>query len=492
MTTIKIDYVNDSHVRIDAEYSILMELWDYFSFQVEGYRFSPKYKGGIWDGRVRLFNLRTQYLPQGLVKLCEKFSRINDYTVEKDERLNNAVEITDEYIDRWFEAHPMFDGDKQITAHWYQRAAIKEALSSFKCLADLPTSAGKSYIIAVLSKYFLENNDKKVLVLVPTTTLVNQMQVELINYRLFKQSDLLGIRSGTEKNSNAKVYISTWQSAVKQSPEWLSQFGMLLNDEVHLSTAKSLVKICTQMTNCKYKVGLSGSIKDSKAHITQLIGLFGDRFKPTSTAELMEQGHVSNMNITILDLNYPEHDRHLVKGLPYQDEIKFLLQHKKRNMLIAKLAIQKPDKNTIVLFKSIAHGKLLFQVINKLLEGTNRKVYHIDGNISTTIRDDLKEKIESEVGSVIVASYGTTSTGISIKNLHRAIFAHPTKSKVINLQSIGRLLRKHLSKDAATLYDIIDNLSIKKYKNFAMSHAVERVKLYAREKFNYKILKVQI
>lgn len=492
MNDIKIRYLDDSHAYIDSEHSILMELWDYFSFQVEGYRFNPKYKGGIWDGKIRLFNLKNQKLPQGLVKACVKFAEMNSYTYEMDEDFNNCDSISDEFLEDWFRTHPMYDGDKQIQPYWYQQAAIKEALTSFKCLVDLPTSAGKSYIIAVLSKYFLENYNKKVLVLVPTTTLVNQMQVELINYRIFKNADLLGIRSGTEKNSNAKVYISTWQSACKQPKSWLAQFGMLLTDEVHLGTAKSLSEICSNMTDCKYKIGLSGSIKDSKAHITQLIGLYGPRFKPTSTAELMVDEHVTKMNINVIDLNYNEADKKLSKGLPYKDEIKFLLAHKRRNFLIAKLAIQKPDKNTIVLFKARKHGELLFQIINKLLEGTNRKVYYIDGTVHKDIRDSLKDKIENEIGSVVVASYGTSSTGWSVKNLHRGIFAHPTKSKVINLQSIGRLLRKHISKDVATLYDFIDNLSIKKYKNFAMKHAIERVKLYAREQFNYKILKAQL
>lgn len=492
-TDIEIHYYDDTYVHVHADISIKMELSDYFCFEIEGAKFNPKVKNGLWDGMIRLFGQRDGALPAGLKSQLIKWASKNKYTLQ--DFTCNDNELSAEAFDAWLELHRTFDGAKQITPHWYQHDAVLHALQASRCLLQLPTSAGKSLVIALLSKYFLEHNPRKVLVLVPTTALVKQMQEDLINYRLFKSSDILCIKGGTERDSSATVYVSTWQTACKQPIAWFRQFGMLLTDECHLATGMNLSAINKNMVDCKYKIGLSGTLKDAKAHVMQLVGLYGPIFFPVNTSTLMKEGKVTELDIRPIILEYNQLDPKAVKGLTYPEEIKWLITNQKRNKFIARLAASSPDKNTIVLFKELKHGKALVEIINKLIEGTDRKVHYIAGEIKSTVREELRAIIENRSGDIIVASFGTMSTGVSIKNLHRAVCAHPVKSKIINLQSIGRILRKHDSKDTAMWFDLIDDLLVrskKKRKNYAYEHGVDRLRLYSRENFNYKLSKVNL
>lgn len=491
MVDITIEKYNDTYVLVNADPSIKMELSDYFCFEVEGARFNRKVKYGLWDGRIRLFGSRYGELPCGLKKNLITWASKNNYTVQ-----DNAVtgaDLSRSDFDLWLESRRFFDGEKQIVPHWYQSDAAYHFLTSSRCLLQLPTSAGKSLIIGICAKYYLERNPRKVLVIVPTVALVKQMKDDLMNYRLFNDNDILGIKSGTERDAAAQVYVSTWQTACKQPEAWFSQFGMLMTDEVHLGTGQTLTKINQGMIDCEYKAGLTGTIKDAKSHIMQLIGLYGPIFFPVNTARLMKDGQVTEIDIRPILLNYPNNMKEF-RGLDYPSEIKWLITNPKRNKFIAKLATASPEKNTIVLFKQLSHGKKLFEIINNMV-GHQRKVIYIAGDVKATHREELRDIIENEKGAIIIASFGTMSTGVSIKNLHRAICAHPVKSKIINLQSIGRVLRKHSTKDKAMWYDLIDDFTngIKtKKKNFAFKHGIDRLRLYAREQFNYKMSKVNL
>ena len=325
--------------------------------------------------------------------------------------------------------------------------------------------------------------------------LVYQMKEDLIEYQLFDDEDILCIKSGTEKDdATARVYVSTYQSAIKQPQEWIDQFGMLLNDEVHLAEGKSLSDINKSMTNCKYKAGLTGSLKDAKSHLLQLMGLFGSIFKPTTTSKMIKEGKITPIIPVPIVLEYSKDIAKQMRKAKfnYQQEIKWLTSHPKRNAFIAKLAIAAPDKNTIVLFKELSHGKELFSIINNSIKDTGRKCHYIAGDVKTDDRNKIKALLENVSGDIVVASFGTMSTGVSIDNLHRAVNAHPIKSKIINLQSIGRILRKHTSKACAYWYDLIDDLTIKKHQNFAYKHGIERLRLYTREKFNYTIKRIKM
>jgi superfamily II DNA or RNA helicase len=137
------------------------------------------------------------------------------------------------------------------------------------------------------------------------------------------------------------------------------------------------------------------------------------------------------------------------------------------------------------------HGRIIYDLIKEKAKD-ERKIFFVYGGTETTDREDIRGIVENETDAIIVASYGTFSTGINITNLHNVIFASPSKSRVRNLQSIGRGLRKNESKEIATLYDIADDFSYKSYKNYTLKHFVERIKLYNEEQFEYTIITVPI
>jgi len=137
------------------------------------------------------------------------------------------------------------------------------------------------------------------------------------------------------------------------------------------------------------------------------------------------------------------------------------------------------------------HGQPLYELINNSVKGS-RKVFYVHGGIDAEQREHVREITEKENNAIIVASYGTFSTGINIKNLHNVIFASPSKSRIRNLQSIGRVLRKGDNKNQAVLYDIADDITHKSRKNYTLNHLVERIKIYNQEKFNYEIVPVSL
>ncbi|AUO78850.1 helicase [Klebsiella phage PhiKpNIH-6] len=497
---IKLKFHDFSHVLVECDEGIFYELRDFFSFEAEGYKFNPKFRYGQWDGRIRLLGY-DRLLPFGLVNQVQKFASNMGYKVYADPMIFEKEEITQESFDKWLDSKEIYSGLTKITPHWYQKEAVFKGLKERRALLNLPTSAGKSLIQALLSRYYVENYEGKILIIVPTTALVDQMIDDFCDYRLFKRDNMLGIRSGTKKDSSAVVYVSTWQTAIKQPKEWFSQFGLMMNDECHLATGKSISTIIAGLNNCMFKFGLSGSLKDGKANLMQYQGLFGDIFKPVSTSQLMEEGAVTELKINAIRLRYPDNVTVALKGKTYQEEIKYITSVKRRNKWIANLAVKLASKNqnAFVMFKNISHGKELFQMIKDL---GHDKVFYVSGEIDTDTRTALKKMAENETGIVVVASYGVFSTGISIKNLHHVILAHGVKSKIIVLQTIGRVLRKHGSKDVATVWDIIDDCGVKPksanakktytHINYLLKHGLERIQRYADEKFDYVMKLVEL
>ncbi|QPI13928.1 putative split helicase [Serratia phage 4S] len=499
MYDIQIVFQDFSHVKIECSDGILFELRDYFSFEADGYKFNPKYKYGQWDGRIRLLGY-DGLLPIGLVAQAKKFAENFEYKVWVDPRITEKDNLSRSEFDKWLNALDIYAGGNKITPHWYQADSVYHGIVNKRALLNLPTSAGKSLIQCLLSRYYLENMEGKVLIIVPTTSLVTQMIDDFVDYRLFPRNAMLGIRGGTARDSDAMIYVSTWQTAIKQSPEWLQQFGLVMNDECHLATGSSISKLMKGAINCEYKYGLSGSLKDGKANLMQYVGMFGDIFRPVTTAQLMEEGQVTELKINSIFLRYPDEFCTKMKGKAYADEITVIKGSKKRNNWICSLAqkLASKNENVFVMFKHTKHGKEMYESI----KAKYKNVYYVSGDVDTDTRDALKKLAESTQGVIVVASYGVFSTGISIKNLHHVIFAHPVKSKVTVLQSIGRVLRKHDSKDIATLWDIVDDMGVKpksanskkKYVhlNYALKHALERIQRYAEEKFNYQVRTIDL
>lgn len=479
MEEVLIEPVNETYVRIVCEPSTAYELSDYFTFDVPGAKFMPSYKNKVWDGKIRLYNSMTRLLYAGLVPYVEKFCQIRGYkAVSSLGALNTNSQDALSFLK---ELNLSFEPRD------YQVDAYLHGIQNNRALFLSPTASGKSFIIYLLMRYL----NKKTLIIVPTTSLVHQMASDFETYGLPDANDYIHkIFSGQEKKTDKMVTITTWQSIFKNHKSFYSDYEVVIGDEAHLFKANSLTSIMTKLDHVKYRFGFTGTLDGTQTHKLVLEGLFGMVKQVTTTADLIEQKHLSQFKIKAIVLKYSDETKKQVANSTYQQEIDFLVSNDGRNRIIRDLSLSLKG-NTLLLFNYVEkHGQVLHDMIKD--KAPDREIYFIHGGVDGEIRNEIRAKIEESENAIIVASYGTFSTGINIKNLHNIVFASPSKSRIRNLQSIGRGLRKSDKKDSATLYDIADDLVWKTWKNHTIKHFVERIKIYSEEKFEYKIYNMEI
>lgn len=475
MRDIYIEKVNESFLVIRCDDAIARELYDEFTFHVPGYKFMPLYRNGIWDGQVHLFQLRTHQIPYGLMARVASFAKRYDYSVgiQKDLRLEPITNV------------PVEDLNLAYVPHDYQQQALDIILADKKRLIESPTGSGKSLIIYMAIRKLIQMG-KKILLVVPTVSLVEQMYKDFKEYGWNDVDEYVHkIYAGKEKKNDDHVVISTWQSIYKLKAPWFNDFDAVLIDEAHLASATSLKGIMEKAVNAEYRIGLTGTIQDAKAPLLTLVGLFGEPHQTTKSKELMERGLLSDLKIEAVCLRHPQPDRQAVSRFQYKLEVQTIVQNRQRNNFIVNLALDQPY-NTLVLFNFVeGHGDVLYDIMQK--KDASKHIFYIHGGTHVDEREFARQYTEEHGDVVILASYGTFSTGINIKNLNSVIFAHPYKSKIKNLQSIGRVLRKAPNGQKATLYDIGDDYSWKKKKNTTYRHFLTRLELYEDEGFNYKV-----
>jgi superfamily II DNA or RNA helicase len=500
MDIIRIRKKNHAFLHVDCEPSVANELCDFFTFFVPGYKFMPSYKNKMWDGKIRLFDTRTKELYAGLYQYVEEFANAEgrDYRIELEHDNYYGLPKTDTPIDMSFMKDLILTaGGNPIEARDYQLKAIEHGLTRKSAMLISPTASGKSLIIYSLLRYVLDAQDKRALIIVPTTSLVEQMYADFGDYstqdpEFDVKSMCHRIYAGRPKFAeNERVIITTWQSIYKMPGSWFEQFGAVFGDEAHNFKAKSLTSILSKCRDAEYRYGTTGTLDGTQTHKLVLEGLFGPAFYVTTTKKLMDEGSLSDLDISVLLLKYSEEFRKGFGKRSYQEEIDFIVTHEKRNQLITNLALDQ-DGNTLVLFQFVEkHGKPLYHAINDKAH-KRRKIFYVSGETGVDTREEIRRITETQKNAIIVASLGTFSTGINIKNLHNIIFASPSKSQIKILQSIGRGLRKSEDGRAAKLYDVADDLHWKSRKNYTLTHAAERIKIYTKEKFKYKIYEIDI
>ena len=474
---------------VECDRGVSAELSDYFSFYVPGYKFMPAFRHKVWDGKIRLFNQLTGELNAGLYIYLLKFAIERGYLVETNRndwglpgdkkeldlhRFNSFVEALD---------LPFLPRD-------YQYEAVVKGIQRRRTILLSPTGSGKSLIIYMLMKWVLQEDTKSVLIVVPTTSLVEQMYSDFKDYGMNVADEVHRIYSGKDKVTKKRIIVSTWQSIYKFPKAWFAKFGMVVGDECHGFKSKSLSSIMNKCENAEYRYGTTGTLDGTQTHKLVLEGLFGPVVKVTSTKKLQDDETLAPLNISILLLDYPEDVKKNFGQRNYQDEIDWIVGNNNRNKFIRNLALD-VSGNTLVLFRLVDHGKLIFNLIKEKSE-EKRKIFFVSGETDTRDREQIRKIVEKQKNAIIVASLGTFSTGINIRNLHNIIFASPSKSQIRVLQSIGRGLRKTDDGKSTHLYDIADDLSWKKRKNFTLTHSGERIKIYNKEQFEYKTIRVQI
>lgn len=491
---ITIEKINEVHLRVYTDPSIAQELSDFFTFEVPGARFTPAFKARIWDGKIRLYDLHRKTIYVGLLEYIKKFAERNDYPITYINEVTNTTDISLETITQFAKFLNPCSRGNPIEIRDYQLDAVAKAIRDERSLLLSPTASGKSFIIYTLMRYHLEHG-RKCIIIVPTTSLVEQMYSDFEDYstgnswKVSKHCQKL--YSGFTKDFTSDVLITTWQSIYKQPKEWFSNFDVIFGDEAHQFKAKSLATVMEKMTLARYRIGTTGTIDNSKVNKLVLEGLFGPVYKVITTRQLMDTNRVAELKITCLILKYDDATRQMLKRSTYQDEIKFIIGHEKRNKFIRNLALAS-DGNTLVLFQQVEkHGKILHEMIQQKASD-NRKVFFIYGGTDVEAREEARHITEQQSNAIIIASYGVFSTGINIPSIQNVIFASPTKSKIRNLQSIGRGLRLKDGKTHCNLYDIADDLQYKSYKNHTLGHLTERLKIYSEEKFTFKLVEVDL
>ena len=483
MSHLIISKKNEVYLQIKAEPHIYYELRDAFQFEVPNAKFSPAYKNKWWDGRIYLFNINTQEIYAGLLDKVIQFCKDHEYTYEF---LNNKFYGLPFEVNENISREGVKDYLNSICSHTprdYQVEGVYDALRHNRKLLISPTASGKSLMIYGIVRYYVERK-QNILVVVPTTSLVEQMYKDFADYGWDVGSYCHKIYAGKERETDSQVIITTWQSIYKLPKQYFSRFNVVVGDEAHNFKSKSLVSIMTKLFDAKYRFGFTGTLDGSQTHKWVLEGLFGPSYKIIRTDELMHKGHVAQLDINVLILKHSPH-----RFENFEEEVQYIINHQKRNNFIKNLALDLKG-NTLILYSRVeTHGEPLYNLINNS-KIDDRNVFFIHGGVDVEDREKVREITEKENNAIIVASYGTFSTGINIRNLHNVIFASPSKSRIRNLQSIGRVLRKGNNKTKATLYDIADDITYKSRKNYTLNHLIERIKIYNEENFSYEIVNI--
>ena len=491
MSDLTISKKDEVYAKITCEKHIAKELSEYFTFFVPGYQFVPAYRNRVWDGKIRMFNLQTNQIYLGLLPYIELFCEERKYQFDYgDPRPDIEDEYSVYHAKKFIDSLNIHARGEPIEIREHQIDAYIHAMQKRRALLVSPTASGKSLIIYLIFRQLHQYQNLKGLIIVPTTSLVEQLYSDFGDYNNGEMTEVHRIYQGKEKDTDKPLTISTWQSLYKLPKEYFHQFDYIIGDEAHLFKAQSLTTILTSCINAKYRIGLTGTLDGTKTHKLVLEGLFGSVKKVITTRELIDKQQVSDFEIKCLVLKHDDEICLQIKDKTYQEEIQYLISNENRNKFIKNLAVSLGN-NTLILYQMVdKHGQILYDMIRETKNIGDRKVFFVHGGVDANDREEIRRIMEIENDAIVVASFGTFSTGINIRNLHNIIFASPSKSRVRNLQSIGRGLRQSEGKEKAILYDIADDLRYKKHMNFTLKHFVERVKIYTEEKFPFKIYKI--
>lgn len=502
---IRFEKVNEVYSKIICEPSLLFELIDDFAIFVDGYKFMPSYKKGHWDGKIRYIQQNGRFY-NGLLKRVWEKCKEKGYSDFQFDKYEKDSEYTVADIQNRLSS---FDMEYDFYPH--QIEAITESLTKRKRIMLSATSSGKSNIIYSISRILAEDNNK-ILIIVPSVMLVNQLYSDFQDYA--KNDEAYNVEEythkvfgGQKKTSPKQIIVSTWQSisALKEGKdsskvvEYMEQFDVVISDEVHKAGSTEMKLILESAINARYRIGLTGTLDEVKSSIETLEGLFGKPHKVMSTRELIDAGMATDVRIYPCILSYPDEFReNMTRELgklykanqksqvsrAYQYEIDSIISNKKRGEFIAKL-VSKLNGNTVILTRYIEnHAKPLAEIISKY---TDKRIIVLDKDTPADIREETRKELANIDNAVIIATFSLISTGVNIPSLQNIIFACPTKSKIPVLQAIGRVLRLHKSKTLAKVFDIVDDYRYNGNEPHVMKHFQARFDYYNQESFEVEL-----
>ena len=489
--------LGDNFIEIEEctqfEYKLLLGA---YTKPTKAYKYSMAYRRGLWDGNFKYISGR--YIPFGSWSYLNKVLKNAGIQSNLLDVVKPSIDMI-EYDDfKKYVENLMKDSD--FKPREYQIEAAYKAVKYKRCTTMLATSAGKTLIAFLIFSYLLDTGRaKKNLMVVPTTSLVTQAKKDFDSF-IAGKFRFCGLYAGQEDISDhANVVVGTYQTMVTKDIQYYNKFDCVVIDECHKIICKSETKI-VENCSCRYKIGMSGTIdldfKYSPAlHTACVLGPLVINIK---AKDLQDSGYISDCMIyqRILDykkrndesLNDMKNIKKMLKGADedykrqvstklWSAEREYVLEDEKRLAHIIEL-VSECNGNVLILCQHIKYLEKMRDRMRDVFR--KRNVFVISGETTVEKRDAIKKQVEQSKNSVIIATYGTCSTGISITNLNYLILTESYKSPTIILQSVGRLLRKGDDKDYAYIYDICDNL----YSGcISYRHAAERKKLYDGQSF---------
>ena len=438
---------------------------------VKDYRFMPKYKKGGWNGKISLFNRPTRSFPYGLLFEVIKYTKREwsdlDMVISKDvKELYKGIDISQ--MEYNFSLYP-YD---------YQKECIDTLLKASKGICVVATAGGKSLIITYLIDGIKQfNPNSKSLIIVPTKQLVRQFRDDIISYN---ENDIvsIGIVDSDHKEFNKDIVISTWQSLNNQ-PDELQYFDTIIVDEVHTAQADVLLDILKNCTNARFRFGVTGTLPINRLDKLNVLSYLGPVFKTYTGKDLADLGYVSQCVIKQLHITYKD------KYTGKYNDIKDLIFHNPYRINLIKYIITNRSNSILILVDKIEkEGEPLYEILSEYFP--DKKVIFLSGKDKSSIRDKWRKKMHTDDDIICIATYPIFQQGVNIPSLRTIITASSTKSFIRVIQSLGRILRKHVSKDlgGAELFDICDNV------RYLKDHAQRRERHYIKEKHNIEFIEL--
>lgn len=496
MNYIDVEFVNHVWCKLQcSETYIDYELRDIFSFKVPNAYFMTSYRNKLWDGYIRLYNLDNKLFYHGLLNSLEKYCKRNSIQLNYKGYPVLKFEINTDNL-----YHFIKNLNLPFTIYKYQLTSFIKCIQSNRRLILSPTGSGKSLIIYLLVRWYLEqNHNNKILIVVPTINLVSQMYTDFMEYGFQSEKYCFKIYGGIDNHDmhTKNVHISTWQSIYNNDISFFDSYSCVIMDEAHHCKAKSLTGILEKLINTPYRFGFTGTLDEMESNKMLVQGLLGPIYNASTTKKLIDSGRLANIQINNIIIKYKLDQEINKKFKTYNDEIEFISNCNKRTKFIKNL-VENIFGNKLILFTRITHGKALYDEITKNniemdynnetnLSKKSSQIFFIYGDTDKEEREKIRKKMETMDNAILIASYGTFSTGVNIKKLHHIIFASPYKSKIKVLQSIGRGLRIHESKTKVSIYDIVDDISeYMNKRNYLLKHFIKRIDYYIKESFNFK------
>jgi len=482
--------INESYFYIEVDDGdLLYELEDRFAIYRDGYQFHPAYKNHSWDGRDRYFKVLTHYFPVGLVGELEKYCK------QKGHKLTF---LNYEPNPEWISREKLRANNRQIlagstyTVRDYQEDAVYQALNNRMGILECCTSSGKSFMIyLILRNLMMEKGFKKMMLIVPNIMLVTQMYKDMKSYGWDDIDNWAEMQDKDHKPTfNKSILITTWQSLPKRDPSFYSKYEAVIVDECHGARGIRLNDYIKYCINAKFKLGTTGTLPTSLSDKYDIFSVLGKVLYKITSKELIARGFLTDIIIANIFLQYPIEFILSNQERTFPEEVRMVEEYENRTKILDKIFSAMPPKhNILVLCNHVDHVDSTAEYISKI--APDRRITKITGSVKAAEREFIRVAAEETDGLVIVATFGTMSTGVNIKKIHEIILWSNSKSKIKVLQSLGRGLRKHPEKSKIIIFDIVDDMRYKSkrgkvHSNFLYEHWLERSKYYIEQEFNQK------